>query len=161
MESARRRAFLSLGSNLGDRARALAQALKALDREAGIELAAVSPVYETEPIGVLNQPAFLNLAAEIGTALAPLELLNAAKEAERALGRVDGIPWGPRPIDIDLVWVEGPRIATDWRDPLTGITAIELLHALKADAWVENIGHLDLENETVAPHNGAAAALAD
>jgi 2-amino-4-hydroxy-6-hydroxymethyldihydropteridine diphosphokinase len=68
---------------------------------------AVSKGYETEPWGVSGQPVFINIAAEIETALAPLELLNAVKAIERRLGRVAGSKWGPREIDIDIVLWEG------------------------------------------------------
>lgn len=98
---------LSIGSNLGDRHTQLMCAigeLKLLDRTA---LRAVSPIYETEPIGVGNQPLFLNAAVEIGTAFEPLELLKAIKAIETRLGRAPSEVWGPRAIDIDIVlWAD-------------------------------------------------------
>ncbi len=97
------RVQLSLGSNLGDRQGHLRAALAALDEIEGVRLCAVSHAYETEPVGVRDQPAFLNLAAEVETALAPLELLDAAKTIERRLGRKPARRWGPRTVDIDLI----------------------------------------------------------
>jgi 2-amino-4-hydroxy-6-hydroxymethyldihydropteridine diphosphokinase len=98
---------LSIGSNLGDRHAQLSGAideLKILDRTT---LRAVSPFYETEPIGVGDQPYFLNGAVEIETALKPLELLKAVKAIEQRLGRVPSEIWGPRDIDIDIVlWAD-------------------------------------------------------
>lgn len=105
------RVWLSLGSNLGDRAQALRDAVKAL--EACGRVRALSPVYETAPVGELNQPAFLNAAVEIETALEPLGLLNAVKAIENALGRLPRQRWGPREIDIDLVWWEGVAMHSD------------------------------------------------
>lgn len=101
------RVYLSLGSNLGDRAANLSTALDALRETEGISVGAVSHRYATEPVGVTDQPEFLNLAAEIETDLAPLELLNAVNAIERALGRAPSGRWGPRNIDIDIVlWGE-------------------------------------------------------
>ena len=95
--------LLSLGSNLGDRAGNLRAALQLLRQHAGIRLASISHSYETEPWGKLNQPGFLNMAAEIWTELAPMELLNAVKAIESQLGRESNTRWGPRVIDIDLI----------------------------------------------------------
>lgn len=103
------RVFLSLGSNLGDRAQQLREAVYAL-RTLG-QITALSSVYETEPVGELNQPAFLNAIVEIKTALEPLELLNAVKAIENALGRTPRQPWGPREIDIDIILHGGHRFA--------------------------------------------------
>ena len=97
------RVYLSLGSNVGDRVACLRLALTGLGAMAGVSVGVVSRIYETEPVGELNQPAFLNLAAEIETGLAPLALLNAAKDLEVRLGRTPGPRWGPRSIDIDIV----------------------------------------------------------
>ena len=96
--------YLGLGSNVGERKDNLARALKLLP-EHGVEVAAVSALYETEPVGeILDQPDFLNLAARVRTALEPLELLDACKAVEIELGRMFAGPrHGPRPIDVDVL----------------------------------------------------------
>ena len=96
--------YLGLGSNVGDRAENIAKAVKLLG-EHGVEVEAVSSLYETEPVGeILDQPDFLNAAARIRTELEPLELLDACKVVEAELGRVFGGPrHGPRPIDVDVL----------------------------------------------------------
>jgi len=99
------RAYLSLGSNLGDSARVLRKALKLLPA-AGIRVQRVSSFYKTEPIEFLDQPWFVNCAAEVKTALPPLELLRKIKSLERTLGRRSGKPKGPRLIDIDILLYE-------------------------------------------------------
>ncbi|RLB59490.1 MAG: 2-amino-4-hydroxy-6-hydroxymethyldihydropteridine diphosphokinase [Deltaproteobacteria bacterium] len=106
-------ACLSLGSNLGRRRDNLRRALELLDEHAGIHLRAVSPVYETEPVGGVEQPDFLNLAARAEVELAPEQLLDACLEIEDRLGRVRRQPWGPRLIDIDLLLVGDHVIASD------------------------------------------------
>jgi 2-amino-4-hydroxy-6-hydroxymethyldihydropteridine diphosphokinase len=99
-----RTGYLGLGSNVGERERNLAGAIAAL-REHGVEVEAVSSLYETEPVGeILDQPDFLNAAVRIRTALDPLELLTLCKAIEVELGRVFAAPrHGPRPIDIDVL----------------------------------------------------------
>lgn len=89
---------------MGDRARNIAGAVEHL-AEQGVEVEAVSSLYETEPVGeMLEQPDFLNGAARIQTSLAPLELLDACKRVEAELGRAAGGPrHGPRAIDVDLL----------------------------------------------------------
>lgn len=156
------RVQLSLGSNLGDRAAQLDAALAALDTLPETRLVGCSSVYETEPVGVVDQPAFLNACAEIETALPPLELLNAIKVVEKALGRVPAEKWGPRAIDIDIVlWgdcvmddeplrIPHPAfrnrafvltpladIAPDAMDPETGLTVAELAQRPEAQGAVK------------------------
>jgi 2-amino-4-hydroxy-6-hydroxymethyldihydropteridine diphosphokinase len=103
------RAYLGLGSNLGDREQTLRQALTALAEVPGVEVVAVSRFRETDPVGYLDQPRFLNAAAAVETSLGPHELLAALLEVERSLGRTrDGERFGPRTIDLDLL-VYGDR----------------------------------------------------
>lgn len=104
--------FLGLGSNLGDRARRLSLAVMRLALTPGIEPVRLSPVYETAPWGVEDQPAFLNMAIAARSRLAPEELLAAAKRIEQDLGRQPGRPWGPRRIDIDILLFGDRRVAT-------------------------------------------------
>jgi 2-amino-4-hydroxy-6-hydroxymethyldihydropteridine diphosphokinase len=104
-------AFLGLGSNQGDRAALLAEALSCLDRTTGVGLTAVSSLYATAPVGPQDQPEFLNLAVEVGTSLSPPELLAACLGIETALGRVRRERWGPRTIDIDLLLYGDLRVA--------------------------------------------------
>ncbi len=97
------RVHLSLGANTGDRADTLRRAIAALPAAAGGRVVAVSPLYETAPWGVTDQPPFLNLAVALDTRLDPLNLLIELKALEQRAGRVPGPRWGPRPLDIDIL----------------------------------------------------------
>ena len=94
-------AYLSLGSNLGDRAASLQEALHRL-RSSG-EIMATSSLYETKPLEVLDQPWFLNAVAALRTEFAPDELLRRVLLIEQSMGRVRTQPKGPRTIDIDIL----------------------------------------------------------
>lgn len=98
------RAFIALGSNLGDRPVNLAQAISILKRFSTIGRR--SPIYETEPMYVSDQPMFLNMVVEIETELTPRELLTSLKAAEKQLGREGGVRYGPRLIDLDILFYE-------------------------------------------------------
>ncbi len=98
------RAYVGLGANLGDRAAMLHAALEQLAAEPGVELVAVSEFRETEPVGIVDQPRFLNGAAALETELPPRELLARLLAVERRLGRTrEGPRFGPRTIDLDLL----------------------------------------------------------
>lgn len=145
------RVHLSLGSNVGDRLGYLRRAIALLQALDGVHVMQTSHLYETEPVGYVDQPAFVNMAVEIETTFEPLELLEAVKGVECRLGRTLTARWGPREIDIDIIlW--GPRtvetelltlphkefrnrafvlaplaeIAPDAVDPVSGFTAAEL-----------------------------------
>ena len=153
---------LSLGSNLGDRVSALRMAVQALAAVDSVELRTHSHCYETEPIGIRDQPAFLNMAVEIETELEPLELLKAVKNIEQQLGRKKTTHWGPREIDIDIIlWgatvfhsdtlslphkefrqrafvlVPMAEIAPEAIDPVTGVTIEQLAEGPEVEGWIE------------------------
>ncbi len=95
------RAFLGLGSNVGDRRAHLRKAVEGLS-----DRVAVSPVYETDPIGgPPGQPPFLNLVVELATDRSPRQLLDIARVCEQAAGRVRSERWGPRTLDVDVLLV--------------------------------------------------------
>jgi 2-amino-4-hydroxy-6-hydroxymethyldihydropteridine diphosphokinase len=97
-------AYIGLGANLGDRGATIRRAVALLQAEQGIEVVAVSRLRETEPVGMIDQPRFLNGAAALETSLSARELLGTLLRIERTLGRVrDGKRWGPRAIDLDLL----------------------------------------------------------
>jgi 2-amino-4-hydroxy-6-hydroxymethyldihydropteridine diphosphokinase len=98
-------AFVGIGSNLGEPERQIAAALDQLAAEEGIQLVAVSTLRETEPVGYLDQPNFLNGAVRLETELPPQELLERLLAIESRLGRVrgEGPRFGPRTIDLDLL----------------------------------------------------------
>jgi len=106
---------LGLGSNLGDRETAIASAVRALSAERDLELVGVAPLYETAPFGGPPQSDYLNSAAVFRTGLSPREVLSVALAIERSLGRVrpDPVRWGPRTIDIDVLWIEGITVDED------------------------------------------------
>ncbi|SRR5581483_4254771 len=97
-----KKVYLGLGSNIGDRAGTLQAAIDEL-RSGGVNVARVSPVYETEPMDMPNQAWFLNLVVEGETDLFPMQLLARIGKIEWKLGRRRGIPKGPRTIDIDIL----------------------------------------------------------
>jgi 2-amino-4-hydroxy-6-hydroxymethyldihydropteridine diphosphokinase len=106
-------AWLGLGSNLGRRAQMLASALDALDAREGLALVRISSVYETEPVGVTDQPAFLNMVAQFECTLAPQALLDALQAVESELKRVRPRRWGPRTIDVDVLLLGETQIDSE------------------------------------------------
>lgn len=97
-----RRAYLSLGSNLGDRAANIARAINELGKR-GIRVTRQSSLYETEPVEFIDQPWFLNSAIEADTELEPQEVMETALQIEKTMGRERRVPKGPRLIDIDIL----------------------------------------------------------
>jgi len=96
------RAFLGLGSNLGDRIAHLVDAVSALP-----DLVAISGVYETEPVGGPDQEPYLNLVVELDTERSTRELLELGQQLEAHAERVRDERWGPRTLDVDVLWVDG------------------------------------------------------
>lgn len=158
-------AYLSLGSNVGNRAALIEEALARLG-EAGVALRRRSALYDTEPVGTTAQRWFLNCVAEVETELMPLALLRLLKRVERDMGRRPGA--GPQPaarsIDIDIVaygqqvvrlpelTIPHPRLserrfvleplrelAPEWRHPVTRLTAAEMLAALRDHSAVRRL----------------------
>jgi 2-amino-4-hydroxy-6-hydroxymethyldihydropteridine diphosphokinase len=150
--------YLSLGSNIGDRARNLQTALNQLAAP-NLRIVRTSPIYETEPVEYTAQRWFLNLVAEAATELLPMQLLLRISRVERDLGRVRTVPKGPRTIDIDILFygrtivrsarleIPHPRmaerrfvlapladLAPDLRHPVTGKTVREMLDAAPQQA---------------------------
>ena len=157
-----RLAYLAFGSNIGQPRRRLARALAEAARLG--RLRAVSSVYLTEPVGGVPQPDFYNAVAALEWSGSPRELLRATQEIERLVGRTPGERNGPREIDVDILDLGGltrsgadpilphPRmrerrfvlaplseIAPDWRHPVGGESAAELLRALPARPAVRRL----------------------
>lgn len=107
------RAYLSLGSNMGDRLELLKKAVHMLNEHEAIQVEVVSSVYETEPVGLTDQPAFLNIVVEITTSLTPVGLLRECQQIEENLDRVRVIRWGPRTIDLDILLYNHENIETE------------------------------------------------
>ena len=103
--------YLGLGSNLGDREANLKKAIELLSHR--LRLGLVSPIYETEPVGVPEQPRFLNLACQVFTRLAAQDLLALCKGFESMMGRAGNTSSAPRPIDIDILFYGGQVIKSD------------------------------------------------
>lgn len=103
--------YLALGSNVGERERNLAAAIEGLRQV--MEITAISSIYETEPVGYLDQPRFLNMVIAGKTTLSPQELLKYAKELESTLGRQPAFRYGPRLIDIDIIYYDDLHITQD------------------------------------------------
>ena len=109
-ESAEVEAYVGIGANLGDRAAAIRRAAELLGAAPGVARVRLSPIYESAPVGYLDQPPFLNAVAAAATRLGPLQLVLALQLIERAIGRTRTFRWGPREIDLDLLLYDGRAI---------------------------------------------------
>ena len=136
--------FLALGSNLGDRAATIEGAIEFLAR-AG-EVAGKSPLYETAPVGITDQPAFINAVIRLRTSLGPERLFVYAKSVEAAFGRRPGVRYGPRPLDIDLLIYGDLHIHT---------TRLDVPHPHLAERAFVLIPLRDIAPEVVLPGPGA------
>ena len=99
-----RKVFISLGSNLGDRLQYMQRAVGAITQLPSTKVSTISSVYETEPVGEKNQPEFYNAVVELSTTLGPFELFKGLKGIEQSLGRTKTKRWGPREIDLDVLY---------------------------------------------------------
>ena len=97
------RAYVGLGANIGPREETLRRAVELLAAVPGVELIGASELRETDPVGVVDQPRFLNGAAAVETRLSARELLDALLAIEQSLGRIRDERWGPRTVDLDLL----------------------------------------------------------
>ncbi|MEK4496291.1 2-amino-4-hydroxy-6-hydroxymethyldihydropteridine diphosphokinase [Ureibacillus sp. FSL W8-0352] len=105
--------YLSLGTNLGERENNLKSAIDLLQSKEGIRIKKISPIYETVPVGYVEQPSFLNIAIYAQTILSPIELLQTCQLIENDLGRVRNIRWGPRIIDLDILLFNNDNIESE------------------------------------------------
>jgi 2-amino-4-hydroxy-6-hydroxymethyldihydropteridine diphosphokinase len=105
--------YIALGSNLGDRDAILADARRAIAEIAGVRLLAETTVEETEPVGPVEQGNFLNQMVSVASDLSPRALLTALQGIETAAGRVRGVRWGPRTLDLDIVLIDGVEHSDD------------------------------------------------
>jgi 2-amino-4-hydroxy-6-hydroxymethyldihydropteridine diphosphokinase len=159
--------YLGLGSNLGDRERTILKALVELDQLEATQVVRVSSLYDTEPVGEVDQPRFLNAVALVETGFGPRQLLWNLKLVERRLGRTRARRWGPRAIDIDILVyddlvVDEPDLEIPHRElrhrafvlvplaelaselvlPTTGESVSDLLRALGPKGSVRRLGRL-------------------
>ncbi len=139
-----RRAFLGLGSNLGDRRANLRRAIAALP-----DLVAVSDLYETDPVGGPDQGAFLNCVVELDTDRSPRELLELCRSLEEAARRVRIERWGPRTLDVDVLLVgdlevDEPDLVVPhprmWERGFVLAPLADLAPELLPDAWESTLG---------------------
>lgn len=106
-------AFLSIGSNIGDRLDYLKQSVSLLIGSKDVQVSRVSSVYETDPVGYVDQAAFLNIVVELKTLLVPHDLLKKCNEIEDELGRTRKIRWGPRTVDLDILLYNEENMKTE------------------------------------------------
>jgi len=158
------RAYIGVGSNMGDAQGNCLSAIRKLDSLKLSKVIKRSSLYKTEPVGMEQQDWFVNCVAALETGLAPSELLAALQGIERDMGRIRTVMWGPRTIDLDILFygdlvISGPdlrvphpeianrrfvleplcEIAPDLRHPLLGGAMRELLAALRDDKKVYRI----------------------
>jgi len=108
-----RNIFLGFGSNLSNREGNITLARELIRKIPGVRILGSSSLFETEPVGITDQPRFINAVVEIETSLPPRELLERVKEIERKIGRQKTFRWGPREIDIDILTYGNQTIHDD------------------------------------------------
>ena len=141
-------AYVGLGANLGRREETLRQAVELLRGLEGVVVVAFSTLSETEPVGVVDQPRFINGAVAVETDLSPRDLLEALLGIEQELGRVrDGSRWGPRTVDLDLLLygdevVEEPGLRVPHPHLIERRFALEPLAELDPDLAIPRAGRV-------------------
>lgn len=143
------KAYLGLGSNVGDRVAQLDEAIRILNASYGVTVTKVSPIYETEPVGYVDQPQFLNLCLEVQTLLTAQELLQVCMETEQQLHRVRDIRWGPRTLDVDIL-LYGNQIIDE--------TDLVVPHARMFERAFVLIPLNDIASDVVEPHSNEKIA---
>jgi 2-amino-4-hydroxy-6-hydroxymethyldihydropteridine diphosphokinase len=144
-------AYIGLGSNLGEREASLQAALDRLEATHRVELLVTSSIRETEPVGYLDQPRFLNAAATVETSLSPRELLDRLLAIERELGRTrEGPRYGPRTIDLDLL-VYGDEVVQE--------SGLRVPHPRLAERRFVLEPLVELDPELVVPGRGRVSDL--
>ncbi len=106
-------AYISLGSNMGDREVSLCHAVQLLQKQDAIEVVKLSSIYETDPVGYVDQDLFLNMVILVHTTFTAEKLLEVCQEVEQELKRVRIIRWGPRTIDLDILLYNHDNIETE------------------------------------------------
>ncbi|MFC1541190.1 2-amino-4-hydroxy-6-hydroxymethyldihydropteridine diphosphokinase [Candidatus Latescibacterota bacterium] len=137
--------YLGLGSNLGDRFGNFFEAIEKLSSVLGITVTNVSHVYETDPVGVVDQPDYLNAAVEIETVLEPELLLQICLDIEYKMGRVRAEKWSSRIIDIDILF---------YGDIIIGIPGLTVPHPLLEKRAFVLYPLSDIAPELVHPASG-------
>lgn len=162
------RAFIGLGGNLGDPQAAMREALNLLETSPDVRITAVSSLYRTPPWGKVDQPDFLNAVAEVATRLEPRGLLDLCLSTESQLKRVRTERWGPRVIDMDILWFEGrsvdepglqvPHPRMEERAFVMVPLAEIAPHLPVGEMTAAEVSHrLDVSGITVAAHGGSWA----
>ena len=146
------RAYVGLGANLGPREVTLLRAADLLAAADGVEVVAVSQLRETDPVGVIEQPPFLNGAIALDTSLSPRAVLELLLEIEEELGRVRGERWGPRTVDLDLLVYGDERVDED---------GLHVPHPRLHERRFALEPLAELDPELVIPGLGSVSALLD
>ena len=105
--------YISIGSNIEDRAQHLKDAIQALHTYGDVTVVATSSIYETAPVGYTDQADFLNVVIHVQTELDPIQLLTTCQQIEQEQGRVRDIRWGPRTVDLDILLYNEENIEMD------------------------------------------------
>lgn len=148
-------AYLSIGSNMGDRLSFLQQAVQLLVEEAAVTVETVSDVYETEPVGYTDQAAFLNIAVSLTTSLDAHALLEVCQKVEQELGRKRIIRWGPRTVDLDILLYNEENIESDVlqvphpRMHERAFVLIPLVSIYESEELKQLVTQFDLEKEGI------------
>ena len=150
MTEEKHRTVLSLGSNLGDRLDNLQEGIDALFDAPGLDFVAISPIYETEPVGGPKQDDFLNVIILADSSVEPRSLLERVLNIEESMDRTRDVRWGPRTLDIDIVTVE---------DVTSDAPELTLPHPRAHERAFVLVPWCDVEPEASLPGRGRVADL--
>ena len=139
--------YLGLGTNLGNRLENLQHAIQAMAE--CCEVMTISKLYETAPVGIVDQPAFYNIAVKALTQLEPHDLLSTLKSMEKSLGRVENVRWGPRQIDIDILLYDQRQIHDQ---------SLDIPHPRISERRFVLVPLADIGNDVIHPESGQTIA---